>query len=354
MGWPNLLKNLVAAATLVVVAVVFCGCPAAGEKGGKSDAKQGEKGEKAEKTKTPDQSETAESASKSPSSTETEPADAGLASNSTNEGGKTPTLGNELKAEPVPLVDNIKDWKKFDPCSPAWIDAKHKEFLIVGETCKAGYPLEFFATLRDRGYESVVVVNTKASIAHAALLVLGAKPGHPVRFGKDGKEYEPPTGTEILIEVRWKDKDGKVKKAPAKQWVRNIQTKKALDVNWVFAGSMFVKDSNGQEHYVADGGNFVSVSNLAGAMLDLPIRSKRALDARSFEGFVENMPPEKTPVTIIFKPKLEKKTGGEADAAMEKWMQEVQKPGKGSANSGPESVLPQPDENPEKPDKAGE
>ena len=91
--------------------------------------------------------------------------------------------------------------------------------------------------------------------------LMGAKRGHPVRFRR--QEYEPPTGTGILIEVRWKDKDGKVKKAPAQQWVRNMQTKKALDVNWVFAGSMFVKDANGQQHYVADGGDFVSVTSLA-------------------------------------------------------------------------------------------
>ena len=211
--------------------------------------------------------------------------------------------------------------------------------------------MEFFATYRDRAYESVVVVNTRSSIVHAALVAFGAKPGHPVRFGKDGKDFEPATGTEILIEVRWKDKDGKVKKAPAQQWVRNSQTKKALDVNWVFAGSMFVKDSNGQEHYVADGGDFVSVSNLTGATLDLPIRSKRALDARLFEGFAENMPPEKTPVTIIFKPKLEKKTDGESGAEMKKWMQDVQKAGKGGMKSGADSVLPQPEEDNDKTEK---
>ena len=214
--------------------------------------------------------------------------------------------------------------------------------------------MEFFATYRDRAYESVVVVNTRSSIVHAALVAFGAKPGHPVRFGKDGKDFEPATGTEILIEVRWKDKDGKVKKAPAQQWVRNSQTKKALDANWVFAGSMFVKDSNGQEHYVADGGDFVSVSNLTGATLDLPIRSKHALDARLFEGFAENMPPEKTSVTIIFKPKLEKKTDGESGAEMKKWMQDVQKAGKGGMKSGADSVLPQPEEDNDKTEKDGE
>ena len=110
-------------------------------------------------------------------------------------------------ADNLPLVDNMDDLKKLDPNSPAWIDKKHKELILVGEACKAGYPLEFFATLPDRAYEAVVVITTRPSIVHAGLLVLGAKPGHPVRFDP---EFRPATGTVIAIEVRWKDDKGKV------------------------------------------------------------------------------------------------------------------------------------------------
>ena len=133
----------------------------------------------------------------------------------------------------------MADLKKLDANSPAWIDKQGKQVVLVGQTCKASYLLEFFATFRNRDYESVVVVNTKPSIVHAALLVLGATAGHPVQFQP---KFVPPTGTELLIEVRWKDKDGKVQSAPAQKWVRNVQTKKALDVNWVFAGSLMYKD----------------------------------------------------------------------------------------------------------------
>ena len=50
-------------------------------------------------------------------------------------------------------------------------------------------------------------------------------------------KFTPPTGTEVAIEVRWKDKDGKVQHAKAQDWIRNVTTKKPLDANWVFVGS---------------------------------------------------------------------------------------------------------------------
>ncbi len=217
------------------------------------------------------------------------------------------SAGEEAKktADNLPLVDNMDDLKKLDPNSPMWIDKKHEALILLGEACKAGYPLEFFATLPDRAYEAVVVVTTKPSLVHAGLLALGAKPGHPVRFNAD---FHPPTGTEIAIEVRWKDDKGKVQSAAAQKWIRNMRTKAALDVNWVFAGSGFRKDpETGQQRYFGDSGDFISVSNLPTATLDLPINSTKTMESRLFEGALDQMPPAKTPVTIVLKPKLEGK-----------------------------------------------
>ena len=89
-------------------------------------------------------------------------------------------------------------------------------------------------------------VNVQPSVVHAGLLLVGAEPGHPVKFQP---KFSPPTGTEVAIEVRWKDADGKVQSAPAQHWIRNVKTKKALDTNWVFAGSMFVTDEAGKRSY---------------------------------------------------------------------------------------------------------
>jgi hypothetical protein len=203
-----------------------------------------------------------------------------------------------------PLVDDEKSLTRLDPASPVWIDKEKKQVILQGTACHADYPLEFFATLRNRAYESVVAIYTRPSIVHAGLLAVGAKPGTPVQFQP---QYSPPTGTEIEIEVRWKDKDGKVQHARAQDWIRDIKTKKPMDVNWVFAGSMFRKDpETGKEYYRGDSGDFIAVLNIPAATLDIPIEGQSAIEARSYEGAVDKMPPKDTSVTIVLKPKLDK------------------------------------------------
>ena len=201
-----------------------------------------------------------------------------------------------------PLVDNLDNLKRMDPEQPVWIDVKNKEVVLQGEVCAAGYPLEFFATYPNRSYEAVLSVNVRPSIVHPCLQAVGAKEGHPVVFQP---KFSPPTGTEVAIEVRWKDAGGKVQSAPAQYWIRNVKTKKALDTNWVFAGSMFVTDEAGNRSYLADSGELICVLNLQGAMLDLPVRSDSALESRTFEAFTEHLPPQGTSTTIILKPVLQ-------------------------------------------------
>ncbi len=202
-----------------------------------------------------------------------------------------------------PLVDKPEDLIKLHPVYPVWIDKKNKQVILIGSVCRANLPLEFFATYPDRGYESVVVIYTMPSIVHAALLALDAKPGKPVQFDP---QYVPPSGTEVEIDVAWKDQNGKRQKARAQEWIRDIKTKKQLDVNWVFAGSLFWEDkSTGEKSYLADRGDFISVLNLPTALLDVPIESVSKIESRLFEGFTERLPAPGTPVTLILKPKLE-------------------------------------------------
>lgn len=199
-----------------------------------------------------------------------------------------------------PLVDHPEQLRRLHRTQPVWIDPKEKAVVFQGRTCRASYPLEFLVTMPGREYEAVIVSTVPPSVVHAGLMALGAKPGNPVQFVP---EFRPPTGTEIEIEVRWKDAKGKVQKASARDWVRDIKTRKALSLNWVFGGSRFAED-DGRQVYQADFGDFISVANVPIATLDLPIRSQSDLDSRQFEGFVERMPPAGTPVTLLLKPKL--------------------------------------------------
>ena len=209
-----------------------------------------------------------------------------------------------------PLVDKPENLTRLNPQQLVWVDLPDKQVVLQGEVCRAGYPLEFFATYGNRSYEAVVAVNVKPSIVHAGLLRVGAEAGHPAQFQP---EFVPPTGTEVAIEVRWKDAQGKVQSCSAQHWIRNIKTRKELDSNWVFGGSLFVTDeATGKQYYQADSGELICVLSSPTAMLDLPMQGYGAIEARSFEAFAEHLPPEGTPVTILLKPILSAKPSAPA------------------------------------------
>jgi hypothetical protein len=214
-----------------------------------------------------------------------------------------------------PVVDNLKQLKKVG-AYPLWLDPINKRVVLVGETCKADYPLEFFVTTKSRGYESVLTIDVERregadtifELIRNALILCGATPGHPSYY-KDGKTTVA-TGDEIAIEVRWKNKEGKVESTDARNWIRHVKTKQAPTVNWVFAGSGFSKLPDGREQFRANGGDFIAVLNNPIAMLDLPVVSAGAIEERSFEANLEKLPPPGTPVTIVLIPKGQAKAGG--------------------------------------------
>ena len=276
------------------VAALLSGCPSVSEKTGKQPTKHKETSNDKSTVERQDeitkQGESASDADESP--------DVDLAAELEQVGEKPRDLG-------PPLVDRIDQLKRLNPKQPVWIDLTNKHVVLLGEVCRAGYPLEFLATYSNRSYESVLSVNVTPSIVHAGLLAIGAESGHPARFEP---EFVAPTGTEVAIELRWKDATGKIQSAPAQHWIRNIKTRKALESNWVFAGSLFITDEEtGQRYYTADSGELICVLSLPTAMLDLPIRSYGAIEARMFEAFEEHLPPPGTPITILLKPILKDK-----------------------------------------------
>ena len=185
-----------------------------------------------------------------------------------------------------------------------WINIKEKRVIIGGVVSMQEGPLEMFACPKGtKEYESVVALNTKAFSVHAALLAVGAKPGHPVRFRP---EYQAAEGATINVEVVWVDAEGATQRMDARQWVRDAETQEALDQKWVFAGSGFWKDDeSGEEYYFAEGGELICVSNFSTATLDLPMVSSQSNDDRLFEAFTANVPPPGTKVRLILSPMLQ-------------------------------------------------
>lgn len=223
---------------------------------------------------------------------------------------------SEKKEPPVPLVDNVEKLTRLDPERPLWLDKENKRVVMVGQVCQTNVPLEMFACLAGtKEHESIVTVDVKAFAVHAALLALGATPGTSVVFHP---EYKPATGPEIEVTVVWKDEKGKQHSARAQEWIRNQKTGKAMEHAWVFAGSRFFEDEvTKQKIYMAEGGDFICVSNFPSAMLDLPVASPQDNADLLFEAFTDRIPPRGTPVTLILTPKRDAKDakGGDAPAA---------------------------------------
>jgi len=231
--------------------------------------------------------------------------------------GDEPVSDKEVAPVDKPKLGEPAGAKRLDPKFEAWIDGKNKEVILGGEICLREGMLEMFAcTSGTKEHESIVSLNTKAYLAHAALLALGAKPGSPAQFKP---EYKPASGTEIDVFVEWIDEKGQRQKVRAQEWVYDVATEKAMTYPWVFAGSGFWTDeSTGEQYYQAEGGDFICVSNFPTAMLDLPVQSTDANEGLLFKPFTDRIPPLGTKVHLLLKPRLDKKGTSEKKAGSEK------------------------------------
>jgi len=147
-------------------------------------------------------------------------------------------------------------------------------------------PLFFLEVLacspNTREHETFVISTVKPSHIHAAMLLIGLKPGEPGKWSlKDGQLVStPPTGDRVRVRFAYKDKDGREVEADPLDWIVSArkdagaavahfvdaEAKIAREANppapapgWVFAGSKFVKrraqgpDGKETEAYDADG-----------------------------------------------------------------------------------------------------
>jgi len=211
-------------------------------------------------------------------------------------------LGTQEEDDPPAAVepppDRHPELRRLSPREEVWIDPVAKRVVVGGRVALDRGLLEFFACPKEtKEHESVVAVDSSASLVHAALLAIGLEPGKPVSFDP---EYAPATGPRVRVTMRWTDTEGADHEADARSWIRDIRTGEALGTDWVFAGSVFWKDpADGREYYQADGGDLVCVSNFPTATLDLPIESSQSNEALLFEVFEGRVPPRGTRVEMV-------------------------------------------------------
>jgi len=212
--------------------------------------------------------------------------------------GVTAAEPAEVPATPAAAPDRHPELRRLSKVDEIWLDLPGKRVIVGGKVALSEGVLEVFACpVLSKEHEAVVATNCPAKLVHAGLLAIGLEPGKPATFVP---EYVPAQGSKVSVLVRWTDAEGKVQERPAREWVRNTTTGKELDVDWVFTGSGFWRDpTDGTEHYEADAGDMICVSNFPSAMLDVPIASSDANDDLIFEAFEGRVPPHGTPVELI-------------------------------------------------------
>jgi hypothetical protein len=194
-------------------------------------------------------------------------------------------------------------------------DGKKKAVRVVfaAEVVLTEGPLEVFCCKTNtKEHESILHTDIDARFLHAALLAVGAKPGNPVSFfnPKTMKpEYTPASGTTIDVLVHY-TKGGKTFTHPAQEWITDTKTKKDMAHTWVFAGSKFLKNTDrpdDPDHYCANNGEVIAISNFVDSMLDLPVEVSAANEELEFVAKTEKIPPPLSGVWVVMQPKGEKK-----------------------------------------------
>jgi hypothetical protein len=203
-------------------------------------------------------------------------------------------------AQPAPAAEA----KKVAVGKNVWLETlgERRRVLVKSYVClREGQLEQLMCRRHTKEHEAILAADMDAKDIHTALMLARAEPGSPVQYEP---AFKPPTGQPIKVTLEYEEA-GKLITIPAQKWVRNAQTKKDLEYDWVFAGSALYPDPLDPakpKFYAANGGDVICVSNFEGALLDLPIKSSKDNADLAYEAHTERIPPLETIVTIILEP----------------------------------------------------
>lgn len=168
---------------------------------------------------------------------------------------------NKHEGAPAPQVEKDQQqaaWREVFPGVRVNLVEKAVEFdgiVPVNAHTKAGLKVFLETTVcgyDSKEHESLVVTKAKPSQIHAALLLIGLKPGKPGAWKHDDKKWigVPPEGDEVEVRFLLTAPDGTTREEDPAQWIVNEKDGRALsavapDAKWVFAGSKLVHQKVG-------------------------------------------------------------------------------------------------------------
>lgn len=260
----------------------------------------------------------------------------------------------------------------LNPNETVLLDAGRKRLVLKTIVCQREAMLEMFlCKTGTKEHEAVLAVDADAAVIHAGLLALGAEPGRPVQYTPEYKppagqtidifvnwsdesgrprrataqswvrrvtrryyvetlEKFPqgltlPEETEMRFDAKRKEliwfgsmtaaerdrhlalSDDVSYQQAVRKFFADGQSQ-PMEADFVFAGSSFVVDDAGKQHYMAESGNIVCVANFADATIDVTVKSTAQNEELMFEPYTERIPPEGTAVTLELVPRPRQET----------------------------------------------
>lgn len=185
------------------------------------------------------------------------------------------------------------------------VTLKEDRVEIPGSIAIRQGALEFLAVLPGgKIHESVIVLTGSATedgpraeglgaALNSCLMAIGLRPGTPVRILPGGRAL-PAKGTPVHISVEWNEEKGRVR-VRAEDFLWDRERNRSLEPGkWIYVGSFFDVDG-----YVPDlTGDGVACYSVPTCVVDLA--DARAANDSIFVACGPRIPPEGTPVTVIF------------------------------------------------------
>jgi hypothetical protein len=232
-------------------------------------------------------------------------------------------------AEPAAPADENKPSKPVkatDALKGIHLDRTNRVVDVDATVINPSEPwLELLACKRNTlEHESLLVLDAEPSHIHAALLLLGMKPGkpvgveevgtflygmdarHPLRLERTWPKFigVPAEGPRVRISLAYRKK-GKLVEEPASKWIINRETKERLENDiWMFTGSGFYRDADNREVYLADvNGTAISLVHFGDDLLARDTTVKGGQGGGNVYGVNEKaVPPAGTKVKIRLRP----------------------------------------------------
>jgi len=228
-----------------------------------------------------------------------------------------PPKGEPLPPYPLmnPKNETVVSKDKTIVAEVGTVDGAKKVLRIgvAAEVCLREGPLELFLCKKGtKEHEAIVRVDFDPELIHFALITAGGKVGTPTGFidpKTEDAKHTPATGSKVNVLVHY-TKDGKTHTHAAQEWIWDHKKKAPIPHQWVFAGSMFIKNPdnpNAKEFYGANSGDIFAISNFPYATLEFPVPISKDEAQLTYEAKTDKIPPLTSKVWLLLEVVPEKK-----------------------------------------------